>query len=153
MIEDLGEVYVLSNPSLPGILKIGFTARADIEVRVEELSKSTAIPLPFKIEFNQAVENPQQYERLIHARFSKWRVAPDKEFFKIDTDYAIEEINEILNGTRDCREALFKGFFNMYALAKKYPNRFEGDWDLEKAPEQIEAAFKKFKMESNSHED
>jgi hypothetical protein len=40
-------IYVLSNPSFPGLLKIGYT-RKDIGIRVKDLSKATGVPTPFK---------------------------------------------------------------------------------------------------------
>ena len=46
----IGEVYVLSNPAMPGICKIGFTTR-DPRVRAEELfQNSTGVPTPFHVE-------------------------------------------------------------------------------------------------------
>lgn len=131
MNEDLGIIYVLSNPALDGFLKIGFTRKPDVEQRVRELSKSTSIPLPFELEFDQIVENPQQYERLIHARLNKYRVSFEKEFFQVSSTEAIAEINSILNGTRDPIEAVKSFVQNTSKLAEKYPERFKGDWSVE----------------------
>ena len=41
-----GVVYVLTNPAMPGIVKIGKTSRSDIHARLNELY-STGVPLPF----------------------------------------------------------------------------------------------------------
>lgn len=44
-----GWVYVLSNPCMPGIYKIGMTTTSP-EVRARELSSATGVPAPFKVE-------------------------------------------------------------------------------------------------------
>ncbi|WP_220385717.1 GIY-YIG nuclease family protein, partial [Klebsiella pneumoniae] len=43
-----GWVYVLSNPCMPGIYKVGMTTTSP-EVRARELSSATGVPAPFKI--------------------------------------------------------------------------------------------------------
>ena len=40
-------VYVLTNPAMPGIVKIGKTNRDDPQVRMNELY-TTGVPLPFE---------------------------------------------------------------------------------------------------------
>lgn len=41
-----GIVYVLTNPAMPGLVKIGMTTRSDIDARMKELY-STGVPVPF----------------------------------------------------------------------------------------------------------
>ena len=41
-------VYILSNPTIPNILKIGFTGKHP-EIRAKEISRSTGVPLPYKV--------------------------------------------------------------------------------------------------------
>lgn len=43
-----GYVYILSNPSMPGLLKIGMT-RFDPTRRVQELSSATGVPTQFQL--------------------------------------------------------------------------------------------------------
>lgn len=120
---DIGSIYVLSNPAMPGLLKIGFTQHPDTEKRVLELSKQTAAPMPFVLEFEQLIENPTQYERLIHARLSQHRVSLDKEFFRIDLDTAEKSIRKIVFGSEslDVKQELQ----NLVDLYKKYPDSFK----------------------------
>ena len=40
-------VYVLTNPAMPGMVKIGMTDRPDVQRRMSELY-STGVPLPFE---------------------------------------------------------------------------------------------------------
>ena len=41
-----GIVYLLTNPSMPSLVKIGMTTRNEVHVRMGELY-STGVPLPF----------------------------------------------------------------------------------------------------------
>jgi hypothetical protein len=41
-----GFVYLLSNPSMPGLLKIGYTER-DVTERAAEISAATGVPEPY----------------------------------------------------------------------------------------------------------
>ena len=121
---EIGFIYVLSNPAMPGLLKIGFTQHSDTKRRVLELSKNTAVPLHFVLEFEHLLENPAQYERLIHARLSQYRVSPDKEFFKIDVESAGKIIRKIIYGSEDCNLAM--DLQHLVSLYKKYPGSFTG---------------------------
>lgn len=51
----LGIVYVLSNPAMPGIVKIGRSDQKDLKQRLRSLF-NTSVPLPFKVEFACYVE-------------------------------------------------------------------------------------------------
>ncbi len=124
---DIGFIYVLSNPAMPGLLKIGFTQHADTKRRVLELSKNTAVPLHFVLEFEQLIENPAQYERLIHARISQYRLSPDKEFFKVDLDTVEKIIRKIVFGTEDYNVA--KVLQNLVSLYEKHPESFTQGFD------------------------
>ena len=121
----IGHLYVLSNPAMPGILKIGFTDRPQVEERVEELSRSTSVPLPFEVEYDQIVENPLQYERLLHARLDKYRVSSDKEFFRLDRLEALETINEVLFGSKTIN--IKKELEHILALHQKFPDMWTKD--------------------------
>ncbi len=85
-------VYVLTNPAMPGIVKIGKTNRDDPQVRMNELY-TTGVPLPFECAI--AVETDDKgaegLEKALHAAFGPSRVNPSREFFKIET-YQAEAI-------------------------------------------------------------
>ena len=40
-------IYILTNPSFPNLVKIGYAK--DVERRVKELNRSSCIPFPFRI--------------------------------------------------------------------------------------------------------
>jgi hypothetical protein len=78
-----GYIYVLSNPSMPGLLKIGRTSRS-VEQRAAELSSATGVPEPFNILFSVLVPDCISGEVAVHSRFEFSRHNTSKEFFKAD---------------------------------------------------------------------
>src|SRR5947207_2606754 len=85
-----GFVYVLSNPGIPGLVKIGFT-ESTVDERVQQLSSSTSIPHPFTVEAYFLSTDPQRDERCVHKRLGDFR-KPGREFFAITAETAISEI-------------------------------------------------------------
>jgi hypothetical protein len=81
-------VYVLSNPAMPGLVKIGRTAGQDATARIDQLY-TTGVPVPFKLEFACKVENAEEVEKAFHIAFGPHRVNPKREFFKIGPEQAI----------------------------------------------------------------
>jgi hypothetical protein len=81
-----GFVYVLSNEAMPGIVKIGMTAR-NPEVRLRELNASTGV-LPFTLEAVIASRNARWTEGEVHERLAARRVSKNREFFKVDVEEA-----------------------------------------------------------------
>ena len=77
-----GFVYCLINPSMPGLVKIGFTHKHPL-ARMAELSKATACPIPFEMLafFDTAV--PREVERAIHQELDEYRSNPCREFFSV----------------------------------------------------------------------
>ena len=95
--ENAGYVYCLSNLSLhtidgTPIYKIGKTVR-DPAVRAHELSTTTSVPSPFKVEFAILVDNRNYTESLIHKILKQDRINPGREFFTTK----IDEIEDIFN--------------------------------------------------------
>ena len=88
-----GYVYVLSNPKMQGLLKIGFSTRK-VEERAAELSAATGVPAPFEIEAYFCSTNPEDDERHIHAALERQRVT-GREFFEIGTMEAIQVMGAI----------------------------------------------------------
>ncbi|UOR03929.1 GIY-YIG nuclease family protein [Hymenobacter aerilatus] len=84
----LSVVYVLTNPAMPGIVKIGRTSQDDAKTRIDQLY-STGVPVPFTIEFVCKVSNSEEVEKALHLAFAPHRVNPKREFFSIDPAQAI----------------------------------------------------------------
>lgn len=91
MATEYGFIYVLSNSSMPGIYKIGYTANHP-NTRMEQLSAATACPTPFSLLAAFGVEGPREVEREIHTTLSKHRINQQREFFKVPTALILEAI-------------------------------------------------------------
>ena len=85
---ELGIVYVLTNPAMPGIVKIGKTSRATINTRLNELC-STGVPVPFECAFAGKVRDESKVEKAFHLAFGPYRINPKREFFQIEAEQAI----------------------------------------------------------------
>ena len=83
-----GIIYVLSNPAMPGLVKIGKTARGSVDARLGELY-STGVPVPFECEFAGLVEDEGRVEKAFHLAFGPYRLNPKREFFQIEPEQAI----------------------------------------------------------------
>ena len=77
-----GYVYVLSNESMPGVLKIGRSIHGG-QSRVTAFNKSTHTLTPFVLEFELLVDDCVAVELAVHQEFSDRRF-DKKEFFKVD---------------------------------------------------------------------
>ena len=85
---DLSIVYLLTNPAMPGLVKIGHTMQAQARTRLDQLY-STGVPVPFELVFACRVPNSAEVERALHTAFAPQRVNPKREFFRIEPDQAI----------------------------------------------------------------
>ncbi|WP_043368549.1 GIY-YIG nuclease family protein [Cyanobium sp. PCC 7001] len=74
-------VYVLSNPAMPGLVKIGKT-NTTVEERMASLN-GTSIPFPFECEYACTVSEGQDVEAALHFAFGDHRVNPNREFFEL----------------------------------------------------------------------
>ncbi|MCC8019122.1 MAG: GIY-YIG nuclease family protein [Rikenellaceae bacterium] len=89
-LNNSGIVYVLTNPAMPGIVKIGMTNRDNIEERMRELF-STGVPVPFECNYACTVsaKDCPKIEKALHQAFAPSRVHPVREFFRIDPMQAV----------------------------------------------------------------
>lgn len=83
-----GIVYVLTNQAMPGYVKIGKTTTS-VDQRILELSRSTAVPLPFECYYACRVANMNQVERAFHDAFGDHRINPKREFFSISPERVV----------------------------------------------------------------
>ena len=90
-----GWVYILKNPALDGMYKIGFTNRDPLE-RVSELS-NTSIPYEFKILYAALVEDPETVEKTLHGLLETYRVSSNREFFNAPIDKIHDTLQCALN--------------------------------------------------------
>ncbi|MDF7801199.1 GIY-YIG nuclease family protein [Pontiellaceae bacterium B1224] len=91
----VGQVYVLSNPAMPGLLKIGATERS-VQERVVELN-GTGVPVPFEIEAVFDSANPLRDEQKVHQFLGENRLNSNREFFSLDLRTAVQRVIDCLN--------------------------------------------------------
>ena len=99
MTEKRGTVYVLTNESFEGLVKIGFTTRT-AEKRAKELS-NTSTPHPFKVYYETPpLTNYRETERAAHAELAALRVTNGREFFRTEPENAQKIIQNIIGGKK-----------------------------------------------------
>jgi len=86
---EYGIVYLLTNPVMPGLVKIGMTTREDMDARMRELY-STGVPVPFECQFACRVKKSDcaKIEKALHTAFAPQRVNANREFFRIQVEQA-----------------------------------------------------------------
>jgi hypothetical protein len=95
-----GYIYCFSNPSMPGILKIGMTERMP-EARLSEANASDTWrpPTPYKIEFAKKVFNAYQKEKTLHILLEQYtvRIHPRREFFRVSCE-EVRKFFDLIDG-------------------------------------------------------
>lgn len=106
--QDIGYIYCITNPAMPGVVKIGMTRRTP-EERLADANRDTWNHTKFQLEFAKKVQDPENKEKTIHKilELHGQRKSTSREFFTISPE-----------------------------LAKLYFDLISGDWDfLEKSPQ------------------
>jgi len=106
---EMGYIYILTNPSMPGMRKIGYTSRS-VYQRIKQLN-STGVPTPFRMERYFAVPEPlmREIEKQAHYKLGRSRVKKGREFFRASAQQSFDAVTEAIRsvtGTEphDCVE-------------------------------------------------
>ncbi len=107
-MNNLGTIYVLINPVMPGLVKIGKTKRL-VEERIQELSSATGVPTQFILVYEQKFINVDVAESQIHVILEEhgFRLSVNREFFNAPVAEAIKVIQSLdgkFDGTAPCNE-------------------------------------------------
>ena len=86
---EYGIVYLLTNPVMPGLVKIGMTTQEGIDKRMKELY-TTGVPIPFECKFACKVKKSDclKIEKALHKAFDPQRINQNREFFRINVEQA-----------------------------------------------------------------
>lgn len=57
-----GIVYILTNPAIPNMVKIGMTSHEDVKLRMSQIY-TTGVPLPFECVYAAKVANCEKIEK------------------------------------------------------------------------------------------
>lgn len=90
-----GFLYVLINPAIPSLAKVGKTTRNPAE-RVAELSSATGVPSPFILAFQQPVAECDAAELWVHKELERegYRHADNREFFNAPLHEIIKVVSQ-----------------------------------------------------------
>lgn len=91
---DYQYVYVFSNPSMPGLYKIGYTDKLP-ERRLETLSRGTGVPEMFQLVYSYPCFNGIRLEREVHLALKEYRINEDREFFQAPLSTILETIERL----------------------------------------------------------
>ena len=90
-------VYILTNESMPEVIKIGVTD--NLEQRIKQLD-NTSVPLPFECYYAVEVSDAASIEKKMHQGLSENRIRQNREFFNVAPESAksLLEIAEVMGG-------------------------------------------------------
>lgn len=90
-MSDADHIYVMINPSIEGLVKIGKTTR-DPDFRAKELSQATGVATPFYVAFRIEVENCHTAEEYVYAvlEYNGFKRSPNREFFEMPLRSAVK---------------------------------------------------------------
>ncbi len=137
-----GIVYILSNPSLPGLVKIGQTD--NLQRRLSQLF-NTSVPTPFKCVYAKKVLNYKEVERKLHKGLNKDRINKNREFFRIPEEEVINFLELVPGDDVTPRDESFEDKDDEVAFEKatKIAQRFS--MDMVKIPVGSELTFSRDK--------
>ena len=87
-------VYILSNPTTPNLLKIGYT-KLDPDTRAAQISRATGVALPYKVEWAFKCFNGEQLEGEVHNYLREYRVNNNREFFEVEVNEAKKAVMKL----------------------------------------------------------
>lgn len=77
-------IYILTNPVIPDLIKIGRTT--NLEERVRSLSSHSGVPVPFEVYYACSVSGSAEVEKRLHEGFGDHRINPRREFFRLNPE-------------------------------------------------------------------
>ena len=89
-------VYIMSNPTMPGYYKIGYTKKNPDE-RAKQISNATGVIVPMEVEWAFHCYNGFALEQECHHKLERYRVSNNREFFQMSLEEAkatVEELGE-----------------------------------------------------------
>jgi len=87
-------VYILSNPTMPRMYKIGYTKNTP-EERAKQISNSTGVALPYEVEWAFHCYDGFGLEQEVHHKLNSLRVNNNREFFQISLEEAKKTVEMV----------------------------------------------------------
>ena len=120
-------VYVLINPSIPDIVKIGMTT--DLTTRMRSLYNSS-VPVPFECYFACTVNDMSFVEKQLHDGFDDFRVNPKREFFRVDPERVVAILKMVMIEDVTPREDIVEDEIDQRSLDKENTIRSRFNFDM-----------------------
>ena len=95
---EAGWVYVIANPAMPGLCKIGMTTRSP-EERAQELH-DTGSPVPYRVAAKWPVADVRAAEQAAQAALARFRVSDAREWFNLPARAAVARVEAVLGVRR-----------------------------------------------------
>jgi len=124
-------VYVLTNPSLPDVIKIGMTS--NLETRMRSLYNSS-VPVPFECYFACTVSDMGFVEKQLHDGFDDFRVNPKREFFRIDPERIVSILKMVMIDDVTPKEDIVEDDIDQRSLDKERKIRGRFNFDMVNVP-------------------
>ena len=83
----------MTNPSMPGLVKVGMSARNPAFRAKDNDLTSTGVPAPFEVKYSALFDDMYIAEKLAHQKLSQYHY--NKEFFKTDIATAVYVIESV----------------------------------------------------------
>jgi hypothetical protein len=95
-----GYIYLMVNPSMPGMVKIGRTSNPPLH-RAAELTAATGVPTPFTVAFELFVPDQFAAEAHVHEILASRgaRISEKREFFAVGPSEAIQVMLDARDST------------------------------------------------------
>ena len=87
-------VYIMSNPTMPGYYKIGYTKKNPDE-RAKQISNATGVIVPMEVEWAFHCYNGFALEQECHRKLEKYRVSNNREFFQMSLEEAKSTVKKL----------------------------------------------------------
>ena len=133
-------VYELSNPAMPGYIKIGKTD--NLKERLRNLDR-TSTPLPFQCEYAAEVNDADKVEKILHDIFVDKRVRSNREFFEVDPQQIIRALDLQEHKDVTPKEDIFETEEDKKAVIKKNEIRSRFNFEMVKIKPGTELYFSK----------
>lgn len=100
-----GHVYVLVNPAMPGLVKVGYTSRTPA-ARLKEINSATGVPVPFVMAGSVWSRDAPGVEARVHLKLGRRRLNRNREFFRCTPAEALKAAEEAAKAVPGSRFAL-----------------------------------------------
>jgi len=124
-------VYLLTNPSMPDIVKIGFTS--NLTTRMRSLY-SSSVPVPFECYFACTVNDMAFVEKQLHDGFDDFRINPRREFFRIDPERVVAILKMVMIKDVTPKEDIVEDEIDQRSLDKERKIRGKFNFDMINIP-------------------